>query len=189
MSLDSENKIWDNRSGYGIVSRNFHWVMAFLFALQFGISFIHLLLKGSAIDDLLWTKHMQLGVILLLLVMFRALWGALNIVGRPYEVSMAGRLAVLGHLAIYALMFVVPALALLRSYGRGRGFSFLGIELFQQTGIVNETLTAPGDALHSLLGWVLLVTVAGHASIALIHHFVLRDDTLRYMAGRKKTGV
>lgn len=189
MSLNGNNKIWDSRNGYGIVSRSFHWLMVILFALEFGIAFFHLLGKGSAIDVFLWPMHMQLGLILLLLVMFRALWGALNIVGRPYEVSLAGRLAVLGHLAIYALMFIVPALALLRSYGRGRGFSFLGVELFQQTGIVNETLTAPGNAFHSLLGWVLLVTVAGHALMALVHHFVMHDNTLRYMTGRKKTGA
>ncbi len=68
------------------------------------------------------------------------------------------------------------------------GIFILGVELFPQTGIVNDTLTAPGNAFHSLLGWVLLVTVAGHALMALIHHFVMHDDTLRYMTGRKRPG-
>jgi len=184
-----KNNIWDDRNGYGVVSRSFHWLMASLFALEFAIAFFHLFYRGSFIDIFLWPLHMQLGLILLLLAMLRALWAVLNIVGRPYEAGLTGRLAVLGHFAIYALMFIVPALALLRSYGRGRGFSFLGIELFQQSGIVNQALTAPGDALHSILGWLLLATVAGHALMALIHHFVMHDDTLRYMTRRKKTGA
>src|SRR5690606_14502485 len=118
-------------------------------------------------------------------VLLRGVWGLLNIHRRPHKRSLAGALALLGHLAIYGLMFAVPAVALLRTYGSGRGFSFLGIQIFEQTGVQNAALTAPGSALHGLLGWVLLAVIVGHVVMAFIHHFALRDDTLRYMTGRK----
>src|SRR5690606_37775369 len=94
-------------------------------------------------------------------------------------------LPLLGHLVIYGLMFAVPAVALLRTYGSGRGFSFLGVQIFEQTGVQNAALTAPCNALHGLLGWVLLAAVAGHVLMALVHHFALRADTLRYTTGRR----
>lgn len=183
--MNSTNTIWDTISGYGRISRFLHWLMAFLFLWQFISAILRVVAKDTAIYDIFWAAHHQLGFALLVLVLVRGIWGLLNSRRRPHKSGHVGKLATLGHLVIYGLMFTVPALALLRTYGSGRGFSFLGIRIFEQTGVQNAALTAPGNELHGLLGWVLLAAIAGHVLMALVHHFALRDDTLRYMTGHR----
>ncbi len=177
--------MWDDRNGYGLVSRSFHWLMVALFLWQFISAILRIFIKDTPIYGFFWSAHAQLGFVLLFLVLARGVWGLMNVKKRPYEEGMGGKLAVLGHVVIYALMFLIPAVALLRSYGSGRGFSFLGMQIFEKTGVQNAALTAPGNALHGLLGWTLLVVVAGHVLMALVHHFAMRDDTLRHMVGRR----
>lgn len=186
--MNKKNQIWDTHNGYGLVSRYLHWLMAILFLWQFISITLRVFAKDTSVYNFFWPTHYQVGFALLLLVLVRGVWGLLNISRRPHKAGLLGKLAGLGHLVIYALMFLVPALALLRSYGNGRGFSFLGMEIFEQTGVQNPALTAPGSAAHGLLGWVLLAVIVAHVLMSLVHHFVLRDNTLRYMTGHKIAG-
>lgn len=181
--------LFDSRSGYGPISRAFHWLMALLFLWQFTSAVLRVFAKDTSIYSFFWSAHHQMGFALLALVLLRGLWGLLNVNRRPHRPNLAGKVVVLGHLTIYALMFAVPAVALLRTYGGGKGFSFLGIEIFEQTGVRNAALMAPGNALHGLLGWALLALIAGHILLALVHHFLIEDDTLRFMLGGKKSAV
>ncbi len=179
------NPVWDGRNGYGTISRALHWLMAVLFVWQFTSTILRIFAKDTPIYNFFWPTHYQVGFLLLLFVVLRGIWGLLNISQRPHKAGPVGRMAVFGHLVMYALMIAVPALALLRSYGSGRGFSFLGMEIFERTGVQDAALTAPGNAAHGLLGWVLLATIVGHVLMALVHHFALRDDTLRHMTRRR----
>ena len=179
------NSIWDGPNGYGVISRMLHWLMAALFLWQFTSAILRVFIKDTALYSFFWSSHFTIGFSLLLLVLLRGIWGLLNLSGRPHKPGVMGKLAGVGHLVIYALMLAVPALALLRSYGNGRGFSAFGIQMFEQTGIQNAALTAPGNAFHGLLGWVLLAVIIGHVLMAMLHHFALRDNTLRHMTGHR----
>jgi len=75
----------------------------------------------------------------------------------------------------------VPVLALLRQYGSGRGFTFLGLPLMEKTGERVDWMLAAGNMGHGLLGWVLLAVIVGHIVMACVHHFGLRDGLLRRM--------
>ncbi|TCQ75940.1 cytochrome b561 [Ochrobactrum sp. BH3] len=183
--MNKTNSIWDGPNGYGVVSRMFHWLMAALFLWQFISAILRVFIKETPLYNFFWSAHFTIGFSLLVLVLLRGIWGVLNLSSRPHKPGVMGKLAGFGHLVIYALMFAVPALALLRSYGNGRGFSVFGIQLFEQTGVQNTAFTAPGNALHGLLGWVLLAVIVGHVLMALVHHFALRDNTLRHMTGHR----
>ncbi len=181
--MRDKTSLWDNRAGYGLVSRGLHWLMAAMFLWQFVSAILHALDRQSAVARFFWSAHHGLGFALLVLVLLRGLWGLLNLRRRPTASGPLDAAAKVGHVVIYLLMFAVPALALLRAYGGGRGFSFLGLQIFAPTGLRDEALMAPGNAAHGFLGWVLLVVIAGHVLMALYHHFALRDDTLRRMTG------
>lgn len=183
--MNNTNTIYDMSSGYGLISRALHWLMAILFLWQFVSALLRVAAKDTPIYSFFWSAHHQLGFVLLVLVILRGVWGILNLNCRPHKSGHVGKLAALGHIVIYVLMFAVPSLALLRTYGSGRGFSFVGIHIFEQTGVQDAALTAPGNALHGLLGWALLAVIMGHILMAFIHHFALRDDTLRHMTGRR----
>lgn len=180
---------WRDGDGvYGPVSRVLHWGMALLFVWQFVTAFLHWLDDESPLTKALWDGHRVTGFLLLLLVCFRGAWGLANRHMRPVHPGRLGLAARAGHLALYLLMFLTPLVALVRSHVSGRGFDWLGIVVVPATGERHEALIAATNALHGPLGWLLLALVAGHATMALVHHFLFRDATLVRMAlGRDRS--
>jgi cytochrome b561 len=49
------------------------------------------------------------------------------------------------------------------------------------TGGKNDAIKEFAESAHFWLFWLLIATAAGHAAMALVHHFVTRDPTLRRM--------
>src|SRR3546814_5658727 len=120
-------------------------------------------------------SHVSLGVLLLVLVAVRALWALAGLRRRPPSGADAwGRLSRAGHAALYALMIGVPLIAMLRSYGRGKGLAVFGMPLLEASGREIASLIALGNALHGWLGWSLLALVAGHVAMVGVHLYVWR---------------
>lgn len=64
--------------------------------------------------------------------------------------------------------------------GGGHGWSVFGIELVAK-GAEIPWMAALGS-LHSPIGWLLLILVAGPIGMALPHHLVRKDDALQGVA-------
>jgi len=171
----------DSARRYGSVSRFFHWGMALCFAVVFSAALAHYFAKDSALDSLLWQAHKPLGALLFLLWILRAAWALLHARQRPPHVNLAAHL---GHLALYALMLAVPAIALLRQYGSGRAFAPFGIPLMQGHDDKVAWMTELGSLLHGELGWVLLALAVGHISMALWHRRPGHTNVLPRMIGK-----
>lgn len=186
MSLETTAAIWDRPQGYGLVSRVLHWLMAVLFAAQFLSAILRFIDRDMALSKAVWGLHYTLGFILLVLVALRAIWGVLNLRARqPHGQGLIGLASMGGHLALYALMILVPAVALLRVYGGGRGFAVFGLQIFQP-GARDEALMAPAHLLHGPAGWALLALVAGHVLMVFVHRYLWREDILgRMTRGRQ----
>lgn len=176
----------DTPQRYGRVSRILHWGMAALFAWQFAGMAVRILVGRHPVTAFMVGTHASLGFLLLVLVLLRAAWGLTQFRHRPrHAPGLVGRLATLGHLALYALMLAVPSLALLRAAGSGRGFAPFGIPLFPAfEGGAVAWMVAPANAAHGLLAWTLLTLVAGHIVMALAHRWLWQDDVLHRMAAR-----
>lgn len=172
----------DSTERYGTVSRFLHWSMAVILAWQFASAAAHWLLEDTEVERFLWGTHKVVGTLLIGLIVVRALWSLYNRGHRPPSLDI---MAQLGHLAMYALMLTVPLLALVRQYGSGRSFTPLGIPLvpgFEGESI--DWMTAPGNLLHSWLGWLLLIMIVGHVAMVFIHRRRPRDhDVLARMVG------
>ncbi|WP_237181113.1 cytochrome b [Roseomonas haemaphysalidis] len=175
----------DTPARFGLISRLLHWGMAGLFAWQFAGMGVRLLVGRSPVTAFMVGSHAPMGTLLLLLVLLRGAWGLANAGRRPpHGGSTVGRLAMLGHAALYGLMLVVPCLALLRAAGSGRGFSPFGIPLFAPfSGGPVGWMVAPANAAHGVLAWTLLALVAGHVAMVVVHRRLWRDDVLARMAG------
>jgi cytochrome b561 len=108
-----------------------------------------------------FTTHTLIGGAVLLLVLARLVLRAVQ--GAPAPVPgtspRMAQAATWGHRLLYALMLGVPALGAAAWYG--------GLE-------------APAEG-HEALGNAILFVAGAHALVALAHHYVLRDDTLRRM--------
>lgn len=159
--------IGDNRETYGTISRLLHWGMALLLGWQFLSAASHALFDDTAIEAFFWPTHKPVGLLLFGLIVLRGLWALAHLRVRPPSV---GRLATTGHVVLYALVFVIPSLALLRQYGSGRSWEPLGLPLFPGfEGERIDWMMAPANLLHSWLGWTLLILVIGHTLMAYWH--------------------
>jgi cytochrome b561 len=157
----------DTTTRYGTLTRLLHWSMALLLLWQFLSAASHFLLEDTAVEAFFWPTHKPLGVLLLILIVIRLGWAAINVARRPASINL---LAKLGHLGLYAFLLVIPVLGLLRQYGSGRAFEPLGIPLFPGfDGDEIAWMVEPGNALHGLLGWLLLAMIVGHIIMVIYH--------------------
>jgi cytochrome b561 len=157
--------------------------MAPLFGWQFLGMIAEATLGERPLVERIAGQHASVGMLILVLAAVRLAWAVASRRRRPREPGALGALARAGHLALYALMLLVPALALLRAFGSGRGVAFFGAELVAPTGQRIEALMAPANALHGPLAWALLALIAGHVLMVAVHRWVWRDDVLGRMAG------
>ena len=104
---------------------------------------------------------------------------------RPAAVSILSRL---GHISLYLLLLVIPAVALLRQYGSGRSFEVFGVPVFSGfEGEKIEWMIDLGSTFHSTLGWILLALIIGHIGMAFWHkHSAKQENVLPRMWGREK---
>jgi len=61
--------------------------------------------------------------------------------------------------------------------GGGYGWSAFGVQLIAKGEKIPWAATL--GSLHSPVAWILHILILGHTGIALLHHFVRKDDTLR----------
>lgn len=178
-------QVYDTPMRYGLVSRTLHWGMAVLFGAQFLSAAAHWALpRENAVRETLWSYHTDLGFTLFLLVIIRGIWGLANIQRRPSKSGTMGRAAVAGHVAIYALMIIVPSVRVLAAAGSTRGLSYLGFQIFPPQVTEIAWMQAPSE-WHGEMGWILALLVVGHIAMAIVwHRIIRRDDVLATMAGR-----
>ncbi|TRL37486.1 cytochrome b [Rhizobium straminoryzae] len=185
-SLTPSSALVDNDLTYGTVTRVLHWGMALLFAWQFVGMTLKLVLGRTPLVGVFTGTHASVGTILMALAIPRALWGISNLARRPPHgtgfVALAARL---GHLGLYALMLIVPLLALLRAYGSGRGVAVFGLPVLPGAPEKVQWMVDAGHAAHGLLAWTLLALVAGHVGMVIVHRYIWKDDVLHRMAGRR----
>ncbi|AHG62267.1 cytochrome b [Advenella mimigardefordensis] len=158
--------LFDSSDKYGLVSRALHWLMALGFVWMFFTAALHYFADETPITDALWPTHPVMGFTVFCLAILRVVWAVVNMSRRPPSLSL---LSGLGHSVLYALMLVIPALALLRNYGADRPFSYLGISLMAPTGQKTQWMIDLAGLLHGELGWTMLALVLGHIGMVVVH--------------------
>ena len=179
-------KIQDDTQRYGFISRLFHWGMAFLFAWQFAGMLAKICLgRRHELTQLLSANHVQIGCILFVMLLARAIWAIVNRTNRPgFESGLMGLAARLGHLALYLLVLFVPSAALIRAWGSNMDFAPFGFTIFAHSDSA-EALPAAmrfGSLLHGTIAWLLAAMILGHITMALYHHFIEKNGLLNRMA-------
>lgn len=116
-----------------------------------------------------------------MVVVLRILWGLFD--DTPSRRPMT-RWMVVGlkfvHLALYALMILIPTTAAIGTWLVGIPITLLIFDIPPQITQTRE-LGQLIMALHTSLGSAILWISGAHAVAALFHHFYLRDDVLRSM--------
>jgi cytochrome b561 len=89
-------------------------------------------------------------------------------------------LAAATHATFYLLLGALPVLGLIASQARGQAVQLLGLplpDLLARDRDLAEQLLG----IHEWLAWLFLAMAGMHAVMALWHHWVRGDDTLRRM--------
>lgn len=168
---------------YPAASIALHWLMLVLLACVYAAIELHdEFPDGSPTYERLETLHFMLGLTVLLLVVLRlalrARYTAPPI--SPAPPVWQRRLSRAVHALLYALMLGMPLGGWLMLSAAGKPIPFFGLEL--------PPLVAPDRDLarlihdiHETVGIAGYWLIGLHALAALVHHYVVRDDTLRRM--------
>jgi len=172
------------RPSFDSVTITLHWTSLLLVLAIMGTG----LLYGQMEDrpwaaPLLWA-HRSLGVIIWAITVVRISWrlkGA-RIPGFPTSMTRLHRFAARSsEYGLYVLLLTQPVTGLAQSISRGAPFALLA---WTVPSIVSRNFgyVVLFYAVHKLGAWCLIGLVSLHASAALFHHFVRRDDVLETMA-------
>ena len=167
-------------SPYSRVSIALHWLMLVLLAAVFAcIELRENFPRGSDIREALKTWHFMLGLSVFILVWVR-------LIARrraPWLAPGSGWTrwpAAAVHLALYGGMIALPLLGWMVLSAEGDTIPFFGLSL--------PPLIAPDKALagqledvHKTIGEAGYWLIGLHALAALLHHYLLKDGTLRRM--------
>lgn len=169
----------DTKHRYGRISRLFHWGIAVLIGWQL-LKFFDRIADGEHwVGQTLVPWHISIGTLVLLLVVLRILWVAKQRGNRPEHDPATSFLVKSGHFLLYAGMVLLPVTGILTMLGNGYGLTAFGIQLAAQGEEISWMASL--GSLHSPIAWLLLILIVGHIGMALLHHFVKKDDVLRRM--------
>jgi len=175
----------NTQQAYGAVARTAHWATALFIVLAWLLGqFRDVFPRGAAREAALFA-HMSLGLAIVLLIVLRLAWRAIDppppaIVSERFE-PWLGLAAKGGHLLLYALMIAAPVLGVLVQFSRGHGVPVLGLFDIPSPWIGDRAFGRQMLGLHELAANALGVVAAAHAAAALFHHWALRDRTLARM--------
>jgi cytochrome b561 len=126
------------------------------------------------------STHITLGVLLILLLMFRIWWrstGGRKLPESAYTTQQ--KIASWLHVGIYLLLLVTVSLGLANVWVRGDTvFHLFTVPAFDPA---NKELREQVEDTHALLANTVAVVAVLHAAFALYHHFIVRDGVLRRM--------
>jgi P-type Ca2+ transporter type 2C len=173
---------WRNSTErYGALSIGLHWLMLLLLVAVYAcIELREFFPKGSDLREAFKAWHYMLGLsvfVLVWLCLLLALTSPFPLIksDAPKWQKLSARLI---QLALYVLMIVMPLAGWLILSAEGKPIPFFGLQL---PALINEdkNLAELIKEIHGTVGTVGYFLIGLHASAALFHHFVLRDNILR----------
>lgn len=188
----------DNQS-YGFVARTLHWGTALLILGSYGSVYFRRFFT-EANTEFNWAVlqlHLSLGLTILTVTVLRIIWYVVDQRPTPEANSKSAVWGSrVGHTLLYVILFSMPVTGYLGTGANTDFFWLFEIPKFESTHLftfwVSDRLNMTFaefevvvDYLHKDVGGALLVwmLIAGHISAALVHHFVLKDRSLRRMLG------
>lgn len=175
-------RLTNSQSRYGLVSQSLHWLMAVLIVMQFTWAWRIQQLDLGRLRYELVNQHKSIGLTIFAFLMLRLFWRWFNPPPPPVSMPRWQQKAMHWvHGLIYLLLLLLPPIGWAMSSAAGFVVSWFDIVDLPALVSQDDALKDRLRDIHALLAWSLAVLVSGHIAVALYHHFVLRDQTLRRM--------
>jgi cytochrome b561 len=169
------------RTRYDALTQILHWVIALAVVAAYAIGLIREDLPKTDFRAWLLLLHMSIGLSILALTVLRVLWrGA---VAGPAPISEGLSLLVVkaGHLALYGALFLIPLIGLFAAWYKGRVFGFFDLVPLPSPVATNKDLAEKLEEIHGLAAHGIMILAGGHALLAIVHQWVMKDGTLGRM--------
>jgi cytochrome b561 len=176
------NAAGDEGATYDGVSVSLHWITVALVLIQFGVSKTWQLFDRPMRREMIML-HMGFGILLGVAVMAGIAWRFIPGHPRPPAHSgWAGLTAKAVHYLLYAVILFEFALGFVLRWSGGEAMLFFGLPI-PPIGVphVSHATNDVIGAIHSLVGWVIIVLATGHALAGVYHHVVVKDGVLARM--------
>jgi cytochrome b561 len=188
-------------STYGSVAKWLHWLIAlWVLTAYFLIYYLKWALTGDEqMRGLFIGYHKAVGFSILVLATIRVYWRVTNPAPKHLDDMPAWqtRASRASHFLLYFFLLAMPISGYVGN-GIGVNYGIFQVMAFKDTsfaiwiidtlGITYEQLEVPFDTFHYRIAgpFVLWVLVLIHASAAIYHHTVRKDNVLRRMLPRKR---
>ena len=185
----------NSENGYGAVTKLCHWLVAVLFACQYGSATIMLhtpdngtmlgLAQSTGYD---W--HKSLGLVVLLVMIVRLINRRAGILP-PWAATISDVEKIIihrGEQLLYLLMLVMPVSGLIHVFADGYGVRLFGVVDLPYP--IGRNAAIGGIALwvHIVASKLLLLPLGAHLFLVLGHHFGLRDRLIARMLPARRAG-
>lgn len=178
-------------TAYTPVMKTVHWttVVIVITLLGIGWTMTDNATMSRATIEMLIGWHKSLGILVLLLTLFRIAWGRTHRAPplppglKPWEVVVVG--------VVHRLLYVLLILQPLTGWGiatlSSAKFRFFGLfempDLPFLAGVQQPLVVREGlEGIHGTVAGILAVLIVLHAAAAFKHHFMIRDAVLLRMA-------
>jgi superoxide oxidase len=168
----------------------FHWGTAIAIVIAIAAIYARDLFEDKTVRALLLDLHRQLGMLVLLCVPLRQV--ARYVTGhRDFSAGVHAMLrwgARLAHVALYALLIVIPLVGWAVTSAHGIDLRLFGTVWLPSLVTPDSDLADELTDYHAWLAYGLMGLVFVHAAAALWHHYALGDSVLAAMlpAGRRR---
>jgi superoxide oxidase len=171
------------RTSFDRVTIALHWITLILVLGLLTTALLHAKTHDDAAKAVLLQIHRSFGVTVWVTTALRLFWRMTKAQLPPFASDMGNlhRHAVQkSEYCLYALLLVQPLSGVATTITRGRAFDLFWWHippLMQHYPAVQLAFFRG----HRIGAWTLMLLIAGHATNALVHDFVLRDNLLRRM--------
>ena len=182
---------------YGSIAKWLHWSTAVLFLGSYiSVYYRHWFTEKDTPENWIALQlHLSVGVSIAVIVALRIIWRMRNRGPDPEPGTKYEHMAAhVGHLALYAVMIIMPVTGYIGTGVNTEYFFLFDIPKFEDTqlfttivsdglGVTFKEFEKPVDFIHKdIMGaWVVWLLILGHVSAALYHQFVKKDRTLYKM--------
>lgn len=172
-------QIKDTSTGYGVVSRWLHWLMAVAIVAMFALGWWMVELDYYSPYYITAPNiHRSVGILLLIALAFRFVWRISNVQPDDNELTpFESKASHIVHWGFYPLLLALMISGYLISTPDGRPIDVFGLfsvpSLVQQKGLEDAA-----GFVHWVLAYIVIAVAAVHAAASLKHHFKDRSSIL-----------
>ena len=167
---------------YSPLAKSLHWIVALLIYVNFAIGFYMHSLGFSIARARLIGIHKSIGVIILMLAIVRYVLTLFRRNAQRFShLPHIKKIIRISHSLLYVLLFTLPISGIVMSMSLGYYVGVFDLVSIPPLFDENIALFHLSHTVHFTAVYILIALLVFHVSIALYHHFIIKDRYLTKM--------